>query len=98
MLTQFISGSGLSEFVLDGLKDGENEHGVVIDMGAIAHILDETNYLKKLGIKNSQKIDAKSFTALITMTSDIIKSEPPKLEELDFCGIGGSNEQGNRIL
>ena len=32
------------------------------------------------------------------MISDLINSEPQKLEELDFGGVGGSAEQGSQIM
>ena len=67
-------------------------------MGAMKHILEETDELTKLSIKNASKIDAKSFTELITLICDLIQSEPPKLEELDFGSFGGSADQGKQVL
>ena len=93
LLSQFISEDGLSEFVLDGLKKN-----LVIDMGAIQHILEETRELRRLSVRNVAAINAKSLGELITMICDLIKSEPPNLEELDFSGLGGSAEQGNQIM
>ena len=93
LLPRFISDSGLAEFVLDGLsKDA------VIDMGAMAHILEEPHELRKLGIRNINEINAESHGELITTIRDLIQSEPTKLEELDFCAIGGSTEQGGQVL
>ena len=32
------------------------------------------------------------------MVGDLIQSQSPRLTELDFGGIGGSAEQGNRLM
>ena len=93
MLSRFISSEGLSEFVLDGLEDD-----VVVDLGAMRLILAALSELRKLSIRNTNQIDAKPLGELVTLISDLIKSEPPKLEELDFSGLGGSAEQGNQIM
>ena len=93
MLFRFISGNGLYKFSLDGLKEG-----VALDIGAIRQMLEKTGKLTKLSIRNANNIDAQSHGELITMISDLIQSEPPKLEELDFCGIGGPTEQGSQVL
>ena len=61
-------------------------------MGAIRRILEETHELRRLGIRNINEINADSHRELITMIRDLIQSEPQKLEELDFCEIGGSTE------
>ena len=93
MLPQFIGDSGLSEFVLDGLKKD-----IVIDVGALRDILQETNELRKLSIRNANEIHPESLGELINMISDLIWSHPSKLTDLDFGGIGGSAEQGSQIL
>ena len=93
MLSRFISAGGLFELVLDGLEDD-----TVIDVGAMRGILEETNELRKLSVRNVDKIKSESHGELITMIGDLIQSQPPRLTELDFGGIGGSAEQGNRLL
>ena len=67
-------------------------------MGAIRHILQETHELRKLSIRNAKEIKSESLDELITMIGDLIQSQPPRLTELDFGGIGGSTVQGNRLL
>ena len=62
------------------------------------YLLEETQELRKLGIRNMKEINAESLEELISMISDLIQSQPPNLTELDFCGIGGSHRQGNQIL
>ena len=32
------------------------------------------------------------------MLSDLINSKPPRLTDLDFCGIGGSAEESDQLL
>ena len=93
MLSQFISASGLFEFVLDGLKKD-----TVIDMGAMRGMLEETNELRKLSVRNTNEIKSESHDELITMIGDLIQSQPPRLIEIDFYGLGGSAEQGNKLL
>ena len=93
MLSQFISASGLFEFVLDGLmKD------TVIDVGAMRGMLEETNELRKLSVRNANEIKSESHDELITMIRDLIQSQPPILIEIDFYGLGGSAEQGIKLL
>ena len=87
MLSRFISARGLFEFVLDGLmKD------TVIDVGAMRGMLQETSELRKLSVRNVNEIKSESHDELITMIRDLIQSQPPRLEELDFRGLGGSAE------
>ena len=93
MLPRFISDDGLSEFVLDGLKKD-----IVIDLDAMRRILEETQVLRKLSIRNANEIKSESHGELITMIADLIHFQPPRLTEIDFDGIGGSAEQGNQIL
>ena len=93
MLRRFISDHGLSEFVLYGLKKD-----VVIDLGAMRGILEETYELRRLSIKNMFKVHPESLGELITMIGDLIQFHPPRLTELDFGWIGGSAEQGSQIL
>ena len=90
MLPQFIGDSGLTEFVLDGLKKD-----IVIDVGALRNILEETNELRKLSIRNANEMHPESLGELINMIIDLILSSPPKLTELDLSRIGGSAEQGS---
>ena len=93
MLSQIISARGLSELVLDGLmKD------TVIDMGALRGILEETNELRRLSVRNANKIKSESHDELITMIGDLIQFQPPILTELDFGGLGGSAAQGIKLL
>ena len=89
MLTRFISENGLYELVLDGLKKD-----IVIDFGAMRGILQETHELTKLSIRNVNELHLESLRELITMIGDLIQFQPPRLTELDFCGIGGSPAQG----
>ena len=35
---------------------------------------------------------------MIAIICDLIKSEPPRLTDLDFGGIGGSAEEGDQLL
>ena len=93
MLSQYIGDHGLTEFVMDGLKKG-----IHVDVGAMRDILEETGELRKLSLRNLKKIKAKSFGELTTMVRDLIQSQPPRLTELDFCGIGGSAEQSSNLL
>ena len=90
MLSRFISAKGLFEFVLDGLMED-----TVIDVGAIRGILQETNELRKLSVRNVNKVKSESHEELTTMIGDLIRSYPSRLTEIDFGGIGGSAEQGN---
>ena len=93
MLSRFISARGLFEFVLDGLmKD------ISIDVDAIRGILQENNELRKLSIRNANEIKSESHEELIIMIGDLIRSYPSKLTELDFGGLGGSVEQGIKLL
>ena len=93
MLSQFIGDHGLSEFVIDGLKKD-----IVIDVGAMRDILEETHELRKLSLRKIKGIHPESLEELITLIGDLIQSEPPRLTELDFGGIGGSAEQGYKLL
>ena len=63
-------------------------------MGALRDILHKTNELRKLSIKNVNNMHPESLRELINMIIDLILSSPPRLTELDLCGIGGSAEQG----
>ena len=47
LLYRFIRDSGLSEFILDGL-----EKDFVIDLDAMRQVLEKTNEMTKLGIRN----------------------------------------------
>ena len=85
----------MAEFVLDGYRLKKD---AVIDMGAMRRILEETHELRRLGIRNIRRINSKSHGELITMIRDLLKSEPPKIEELDFFGIGGSAEHWGQVL
>ena len=67
MLSRFISASGLFEFVLDGLMND-----TVIDVGAMRGILEETNELRKLGVRNAKEIKSESHNELIAMIGDLI--------------------------
>ena len=93
LLPRFIQDDGLTEFVLDGLKEG-----LVLDLSEMRHLFEDNSELIKLSIKNTNKIDPESLGQLITMICDLIRSKPPQLTDLDFEGIGGSAEQGHQIL
>ena len=93
MLSQFIGDHGLSEFVIDGLKKD-----IVIDEGAMRDILNETHELSKLSLRYTNDIHPESLEELINLIRDLIHSEPPRLTELDFGGIGRSAEQGYKLL
>ena len=93
MLSQFIRKNGLSDFIIDGLKND-----IIIDVGAIRDILEETHELRKISIRNVKGIHPASLEELITMIEDLIQFQAPRLTELDFGGIGGSAEQGNKLL
>ena len=69
-----------------------------IDSGAMRHILDQTNELEKLSIRNTSSIDTESIGNLINIISDLIKSMPPRLKELDLTRIEGSASHGEQIL
>ena len=93
MLSQYIGDHGLAEFVIDGLK-----RGIHVDVGAMRDILEETHELRKLSLRNANEIKSESLGDLITMIRDLIQSQPPRLAEIDFGGIGGSTEQGIKLL
>ena len=93
MLFQYIGDHGLAEFVIDGLKKG-----IHVDVGAMRDILEKTSELRKLSLRNANEIKSESLGDLITMIRDLIQSQPPRLTELDFGGIGGSAEQGSNLL
>ena len=93
MLSQFIGENGLSEFVIDGLKQN-----IVIDMGAMRDILDITHELRKLSLRKTKEIHPESLEELITLIGDLIRSEPPRLTELNLGGIGGFARQGFKLL
>ena len=40
------------------------------------------------------KINKESIQDLAVIISDIMSAVPPKLDELELCGLGGSVEQG----
>ena len=65
MLSRFISQTGLSEFILDGL-----ERDVAIDVGAMRLILERTHKLRKLCIRNVHNVQPESFGELVTMIGD----------------------------
>ena len=69
MLSQFTGDNGLCEFVMDGLKKD-----IVIDVGAMRDILDETHELRKLSIRNAKGIHPESLEELTTMIRDLIQS------------------------
>ena len=64
----------------------------------LRHILEQTNELTKLSIRNTNRIDTESIGSLISIVSDLIHSRPPRLRKLNFDSIGGSAEQGEQIL
>ena len=78
---------GLSEFAIDGVK-----YGMEIDSSALRHILEQTNELTKLSIRNTQSIEMESIGNLINIVSDLIMSMPPRLRELDLASIESSAE------
>ena len=45
-----------------------------------------------------EKINNESIQNLAVLIFNIIRAEPPKLTEFDFCRLGGSAEQGQEIL
>ena len=69
MFSRFTSAKGLAEFVLDGLKKD-----IVIDVGAMRGILEETNELIKFSVRRANKIKSESHNELITMIGDLIQS------------------------
>ena len=71
MLPRFIQDDGLSEFVLDGLKEG-----LVLDLGGMRHLFEDNSELTKLSIRRTNKIDPESLGHLITMICDLIRSRP----------------------
>ena len=73
----------------------ELKKDIVIDVSALRDILQKTNELRKLSIKNANEMHPESLEELINMIIDLILSSPPRLTELDFCGVGGSSEQGS---
>ena len=87
MLSQYIGDKGLFEFVFNGLKKGTH-----IDVGAMRDILKGTHELRKLSLRYVKG------KGLITMIGDLIRSQPPRLTELDFSGLGGSSKQGDYLL
>ena len=93
LLPRFTQEDGLSEFVLDGLKEG-----LVLDLGEMRHLFEDNSGLTKLSVKNTNKIDPESLGQLITMICDLIRSKPAQLTDLDFENIGGSAEQGCQIM
>ena len=62
------------------------------------HILEEKQEHRKLSIRNANEIKSESLDKLVTIIGGVIQSQPPRLTELDFGRIGGSAEQGNRLL
>ena len=74
LIPRFIATNGLSVFVLDDINDD-----IVIDLGALGHLLERTNELRSLTIRNTKFIDDESLNKLITMVSDLINSKPPRL-------------------
>ena len=72
LLPQFIQEGGLSEFVLDGLKEG-----LVLDLGEMRHLFEDKSELTKLSIRSTSKIDPESLGQLITLLCDLIRSRPP---------------------
>ena len=87
---RFINSYGLTEFVIDGVRSG-----IEVDSGAIRHILEQTNELTKLSLRNTENIYTESIGNLIDIVSDLIKSMPPRLRELEFARVGGSTKQGD---
>ena len=87
---RFINSYGLAEFVIDGVRSG-----IEVDSGAIRHILEQTNELTKLSLRNTENIYTESIGNLIDIVSDLIKSMPPRLRELEFARVGGSTKQGD---
>ena len=67
LLSQYIRDSGLSEFILDGLQKD-----VVIDLDAMRQVLEETNEMTKLAIRNINKVHPQSLEELIAMVVDLI--------------------------
>ena len=72
LLPRFIQEDGLSELVLDGLKEG-----LVLDLSEMRPLFEDNSALTKLSIKNTSKIDPESLGRLITMVCDLIRSRPP---------------------
>ena len=60
MLSRFISARGLFEFVLDGLEDD-----IVIDVGAIRGILEASNELRKLSVRNTNWTQSEDYLSLL---------------------------------
>ena len=48
LIPRFIATHGLSEFVLDEINED-----IVIDLGALGHLLERTNELRRLCIRNT---------------------------------------------
>ena len=67
LLSRFIRDSGLSEFILDGLQKD-----VVIDLDAMRQVLEETNEMTKLAIRNTNEVHPESLEELIAMIADLI--------------------------
>ena len=67
LFSRFISRCSLSEFILDGLA-----RNVVIDLDAMRQVLEETNKMTKLGIRNANKVHPESLEELIAMIVDLI--------------------------
>ena len=92
-LPKVISSNGLSVLILDGLPQG-----IVLDVAALMRVLDNSDMLTRLNLRNLNLINSDSLDNLIDMTCAIIQRDPPKLVELDFGGFGATLEQGERLL
>ena len=93
LIPRFLRNYGLTVFILDGIKAG-----IVIDAGAVRHILSQTNDLRQLSVRHTAKVESSSLGKLVAVLRDLISSKPPRLTDLDFCGVGGSAEECDQLL
>ena len=89
LLPRFIKSKGLKILSLDSFQPN-----MMIDTGALLHILQQTSKLTKLCLRHMDGIKSSSLAELINIVTEIIIVGPQKLTELDLRGIGGSKEQG----
>ena len=93
LLPKYFRENGLTELLIDRLPTG-----IVIDDRALKHLLRLTNNLKKLSFRHLEAINKESLQNVILKIANILLAEPPNLTELDFCRLGGSDEEGLEIL